>query len=80
MDELERTTEELEEALHTIDVLIDKIGKIIIKIAGDNDEFICTRCLRTAKDLFRLMKRYGDENCDSIREQYRQITGRDIYE
>lgn len=77
LDELE----EMQELQEMVDEMVDGIGQIIIKIANDNREFICTACLRTASELFQIMENYArEEDCDSIREQFASITGRDIDE
>lgn len=79
MDELERTTEELEEALHTIDDMIDRIGTIIIDIAANNDDFICSCCLKMAEDLYQIIKEYArEEDCADTLEQFAVITGRNL--
>lgn len=74
-------SEELEELREQLDDVVDSLGTIIIDIASDNDEFVCSTCLNTAKELywiFRDIARDGD--CDSICEQYAYITGRDLDE
>lgn len=81
MDVLEKTQEELEEALDTIDDMINRIGKIIIDIAVNNDDFICTGCLRTAEKLYLIMKKYArEEDSAATLERFKKITGRDLYE
>lgn len=76
MTEQERTKEELEEALDTIDDMVKEIGGLIITIAHSNEDFICTECLRTAQTLFGLMKDYAsEEDVTDIREQWKDITG-----
>ena len=72
---------ELNEALDTIDDMVNVIGKQIIKIAYDNRDFICTRYLATALALFELMKKYArEEDAEDIREKWKEITGADIEE
>lgn len=81
MTELERTTEELEELREQMDDVADSLGKIIIKIASDNSDFICSACIRTAKELYGILKNIArDEDCGSICEQYAYITGSDLDE
>lgn len=69
------------EALDTIDDMVDVIGKQILWIAHDNDDFVCTCCLGTARRLFRLLKKYArEEDTERIREDWKDITGADIEE
>lgn len=77
MDELKRTTEELEEALDTIDDMVNRISEIIINIAANNTDFICTCCLKAAEDLYQIMKEYArEEDSAATLEQFTAITGR----
>lgn len=79
MTKLERTSEKPEELLDQMDAVTDSIGAIIIKIANDNTDFTCSRCLRTAKELYDIFKQIArEEDCESIRNQYLEITGREI--
>lgn len=56
-------------------------NKSQIEIASDNKEFVCTACLRTAKELYQIFKSIArDEDCGSICEQYAYITGSDLDE
>ena len=67
------------EALDAIDDMVDTIAKGIINIAHQNDDFVCTCCLGTARRLFRLLKKYArEEDAERIREDWKDITGRDI--
>lgn len=76
-----KENEELQDALDQIDEMVDGIGKIVIGIAHDNSDFICTTCLRTASELYQIMEKYArEEDCDSIKEQFTYITGRNIDE
>ena len=69
------------EALDTIDDMVDVIGKQIIRIAYDNRDFICSRCLSTAYALFGLMEKYArEEDTADIRDKWKEITGADIKE
>lgn len=71
----------IDEALDTIDDMVDTIAKQIISIAHDNEDFVCTRCLSTARELFGLMKKYARyEDTDDIRSEWKEITGADIEE
>lgn len=79
MTESERTAEELEELQDQMDDAVDSLGRIIIEIASDNSDFVCSACLRTAKELYQILKSIArEEDCESICEQYAKITGRDI--
>lgn len=70
---------ELDEALETIDDMVDIIGKLIISIARSNDEFICTECLRTTHELYQIMRKYArEDDADRIYEEFKEITGRNI--
>lgn len=72
---------ERDKALDTIDDMVDVIGKQIYRIACDNDDCICTRCLRTSRALFGLMKKYArEEDAADIRREWKEITGADIEE
>lgn len=74
-------SKELTEALETIDDIVDRVGKLIMSIAHSNDEFICTECLRTANKLYQIMRKYArEDDADWIREEFKEITGRDIDE
>lgn len=74
-------SEELEELRNQLDDVVDSLGAIIINIAADNDEFVCSTCHNTAKELYRIFKNIArDEDCGSICEQYAYITGRDLDE
>lgn len=53
MTESERTAEELEELQEQMDDVVDSLGRIIIEIASDNKEFVCTACLRTVRSHYR---------------------------
>lgn len=78
---LTEVVKERDTALDTIDDMVNVIGKQIIKIAYDNRDFICTRCLATALALFELMKKYArEEDAEDIREKWKEITGADIEE
>lgn len=80
-NELKKILIDLEEALSAVDGLVDTIGQMIIDIAYDNKDFICTQCLKTTKELYQLMTLSArEEDCASIAEQYKEITGRDIDE
>lgn len=71
----------INEALNTIDDMVDTISKQIIKIAYDNRDFICSRCLSTAYALFGLMEKYArEEDTEEIRSRWKEITGADIEE
>lgn len=73
--------EELEQALDAIDDMVDTIAKEIVATAHQNDDLICTNCLRTAKRLFGLFRKYArEEDVTKLREDWRSITGRDIYD
>lgn len=81
MTELERTAEELEELREQMDDAVNELGKMIIQIASDNSEFVCSACIRTAKELYQIFKSIArEEDCGSICEQYAYITGRDLDE
>ena len=70
---------ERDTALNAIDDMVDTIAKGIINIAHQNDDFVCTCCLGTARRLFGLMKKYArEEDTKRIREDWKDITGRDI--
>ena len=72
-------SKELTEALESIDDMIDTIGKLIISIAHSNDDFVCTECLYTAQKLYQIMQKYTrEEDADRIRDEFKEITGRDI--
>ena len=61
--------------------MVDVIGKQIIRIAYDNRDFICSRCLSTAYALFGLMEKYArEEDTADIRDKWKEITGADIEE
>lgn len=73
--------EERDTALDSIDDMIDTIGKQIIRIAYDNRDFICSRCLSTAYALYGLMEKYArEEDTANIRDKWKEITGADIEE
>lgn len=81
MTEAERLAEELEELQDQMDDVVDELGKIIIEIAADNSEFVCSSCLRTAKELYQIFKNNArEEDCGSICEQYAALTGSDLDE
>lgn len=72
-------SEELTEALETIDDMVNSIGKLVISIAHSNDDFICTECLYTAKMLYQIMRKYArEDDADLIYEEFKKITGRSI--
>lgn len=76
-----RLTTERDKALDSIDDMVDVIAKQIRLIARDNEDFICTRCLSTARELFGLMKKYArEEDTEDIRSEWKEITGADIEE
>lgn len=76
---MDNVTKERDEALDTIDDMVDTIAKGIINIAHQNDDFVCTCCLGTARRLFRILKKYArEEDTERIREDWKDITGRDI--
>lgn len=71
----------IEPILDSIDDMVDSIGKQVIKIAYDNKDFICSRCLSTAYALFGLMEKYAnEEDTADIRAKWKEITGADIKE
>ena len=77
----ECSSEECEELREQIDDVVDNLGKIIIEIAEYNEDFICTTCLDTAKELYQIFKQLArDEDCESLCEKYLNITGRDLDE
>lgn len=79
--ELGELEKERDTALDSIDDMVDVIGKQIIRIAYDNRDFICSRCLSTAYALFGLMKKYSrEEDIEDIRAKWKEITGADIEE
>ena len=76
-----RLTADLDRVREAIDDMVDIIGKQIIRIAYDNRDFICSRCLSTAYTLFGLMKKYSrEEDIEDIRAKWKEITGADIEE
>ena len=78
---LTEVTEERDTALNSIDDMVNVIGKQIIKIAYDNRDFICSRCLSTAYALYGLMEKYArEEDTANIRDKWKEITGADIEE
>lgn len=79
--ELGELEKERDTALDSIDDMVDIIGKQIIRIAYDNRDFICSRCLSTAYALFGLMKKYSrEEDIEDICAKWKEITGADIEE
>lgn len=73
--------EELQDALEQVDEMVDGIGTIIKQIACANYSSMCTTCHRTAKGLYRIFCNYArEEDCDRIRDEYKDITGRDLDE
>lgn len=79
MNELERTTEELEDLQEQMDDVVNSLGEIIIEIASDNSEFVCSACIRTAKELYQIFKNIArEEDCGNICEQYVYLTGSDL--
>lgn len=81
MNETERLAEELEELQDQMDDVVNSLGEIIIEIASDNKDFICSACVRTAKELYQIFKNNArEEDCGSICEQYAELTGSDLDE
>lgn len=79
MTEAERLAEELEELQDQMDDVVNSLGEIIIEIAADNSEFVCSACLRTAKELYQIFKNNArDEDCVDILEQYAYLTGNNL--
>lgn len=79
--DLDRVRGERNDACEAIDDMVNVIGKQIIRIAYDNRDFICSRCLSTAYALFGLMKKYSrEEDTEDIRAKWKEITGADIEE
>ncbi len=77
----EELEEQLDEALDTIDDMVNTISEIIIDIGSSNSDFVCTACLKTAEELYRLIKRYArEEDAASVLEQYTYMTGRSLDE
>ncbi len=77
----ENIYEELEDATEQVDELMNGIAEIIIEIADANKNFCCSTCIHVAEELYQLFENYArEEDCDSIREQYSYITGRDLDE
>ena len=73
--DLDRVRGERNDAHEAIDDMIDVIGRQIIKIAYDNSDFVCGRCLSTAGALFGLMKKYArEEDADFVRSRWKEIT------
>ena len=65
---------ERDEALSSIDDMVDVIGKQIYRIARDNDDCICTRCISTSRVLFGLMKKYArEEDAADISREWKQF-------
>lgn len=72
-------SKKLLEALESIDDMVDRIGKLIISIANNNDYFVCTECLYITKTLYKIMRKYArEDDADRIREEFEEITGRNI--
>lgn len=79
IDERDRVRSERNDAYDAIDDMVDVIAKQIYKIARDNSDFVCARCLSTARELFGLMKKYArEEDIEDIRSEWKEITGADI--
>lgn len=71
--------EKYEALQNQLDTVVDSIGHIIIDIAKNNDDFICTTCLNTAHELYRiLVDAAREEDSINIYEQFAHITGRNI--
>ena len=78
---MDNVTKERDEALDTIDDMVDTIATQIIVIAHLNDDFDCTYCEGTARVLFGLLKKYArEEDTERIRTEWKEITGADIEE
>ena len=76
-----RLTAERDTAPNSIDDMVNVIGRQIIKIAYDNSDFVCGRCLGTAGALFGLMTKYArEEDTEEIRSRWKETTGADIRE
>jgi hypothetical protein len=61
--------------------IIETIGTNIISIARDNEDFVCSRCLTTAHNLFKILEdTASEEYCNGIAEQWELITERNIKE
>jgi len=76
---VDNTEKELEELRDEMDDVVNRIGEIVISIARNNDDFVCTTCLNTAHELYGIMVDYArEEDCDNIYEQFAYITGRNI--
>ena len=74
---MEPILNEYETALSTIDDMVDTIAKIITDIARSN---VCTECLNTESKLYSLLCMYArEEDAERVRNEFREITGRDIY-
>ena len=79
VEDLDKVIGERNEALDTIDDMVDTIATQIIVIAHLNDDFVCTCCLSTARVLFGLLKKYAcEEDTERIRTEWKKITCRDI--
>lgn len=79
MGNLEQNTEKLGKLRDQIDDVVEDLSKIIIEIAEHNEDFICTTCLDTAKELYQIFKQLAhEEDCGSLCKQYLSITGRDL--
>lgn len=80
-EDLDLIEAELDEALNTIDDMVDVIGRQIIAIAYENKDFICTQCLDTAAKLYKLLKNYArEEDAVKTAAHFAYVTGRDIEE
>lgn len=78
---LTEVVKERDTALNAIDDMIDVIGKRLYRIARGNEDFICTCCLNTARELYGLMEKYArEEDTADIRDKWKEITGTDIEE
>jgi len=76
-EQYETKIEELEKVLSA---MRSTISETIIGIALRNDDFICTECLNIASKLYRLLRKYARKrDADWVRNEFKRITGRDIY-
>lgn len=80
-EDLDLIEAELDEALNTIDDMVDVIANLILEIACENQDCICMQCLDTAAELYKLLKNYArEEDAVKTAAQFANITNRKIDE
>lgn len=75
-EHMEHLMDEIEELRDQLDSIVNDVGHVIGSIGETAAYSKCRDCIGTAKELFRIIEDYGDENAQNdALERFSYLTG-----